>query len=173
MLIIQKISRTLLLFCLFMSVASCGFHLRGSAPLSTTDSTIYLTVPRGSFEQELKDTLSRSGAQFSNDAASSDYHVDVTYARLRREIGTLDERGIVDSYRLIFTVSYRVFDSKGVIVKSYQTLNEDRQYAYDPAEIVESEFEEKALRLGMEKDIALRITRQLSIMANANSLSQN
>lgn len=173
MFIAGKISRALLLVSLLLSVASCGFHLRGSALLPTADNVIYLTVPRGTFEQELKDTLARSGAQFSNDLASSDYHLDVTHASRRREIGTLDERGIVDSYRLILTVSYRVFDPQGAIVGRYQTLTENRHYVFDPAEIVETESEEIALLSGMEKDIALRITRRLSAIGNSSAQEQN
>jgi len=55
-------------------------------------------------------------------------------------------------------------DKLGVnkLIKAPQTLVESRQYVYNSVAVIESEFEEQALRESMEKDIAKRIVRQLS-----------
>jgi len=164
MLMTQKLSHLLLLVFLSIILTSCGFHLRGSESLDN-DGVFFVTVPKGSFELELKDALLRSGAELSNDLAASDLHVNVSQAGQRREIGTLNERGTVDSYRLIFTVSYNVTDAQGKVIKASQTLAENRHYIFSPSEVIESEFEEQALRSSMEKDISLRIVRQLSLIS--------
>lgn len=158
--------KTLLLVSLCLGLTACGFHLRGGESIEG-GKIVYVDAPRGSFELQLIDDLGISGAQLANDKAVSDWHLKVTQAQLGREIGTLNERGTVDSYKLNFTVSYSVFDSKGKLLRVPQTLTETRQYVYDPIRIVESEFEEEALRKGMEKDISLRIIRHLSTL-NSN-----
>ena len=68
----------------------------------------------------------------------------------------------MDSYKLNFTVSYSVFDDQNKLIKAPQTLVESREYVYNSVAVIESEFEEQALRESMEKDIAKRIVRQLS-----------
>jgi len=169
MLITKKISHALLLVCLSISMASCGFHLRGEASLASENNLIYVTAPRGSFELELSDALTRSGAQLSKELAVADMHVHISQARQGRELGTLNERGTVDSYRLTFTVSYRVLNGQGEILSDTRTLIEDRQYVYEPSQIIETEFEEQALRQSMEKDIALRMVRQLSVLTDSKT----
>jgi len=169
MLITKKISHALLLICLSVSVTACGFHLRGSASLAQSAKLIHITAPHGSFELELKDALSRSGAQLSNDSSVSDWNVVISQARHRREIGTLDDFGTVNSFRLVFTVTYRIVNGQGEFIKAPQALSENRQYVYNPSEVVETEFEETALRVGMEKDISLRIVRQLSAFDEAGA----
>lgn len=155
--------KALLLVSLCFSLAACGFHLRGTDTIDG-DKLVYVDAPRGSFERQLSDDLRISGAQLTTNRIGSDWHIKVSQARLNREIGTLNERGTVDSYKLRFTVTYSVFGSEGKLLKAPQTISETRQYVYDPADIVESEFEEKALREGMEKDISLRILRHLSAL---------
>ena len=155
--------KTLLIVLLCFSMSACGFHLRGTDSIGT-DKVVYIDAPHGTFEQQLSDDLRISGAQLSNVAANSDLHIKVSQAQLSRDIGTLNERGTVDSYKLNFTVSYSVLDSEGKLIKAPQTLTETRQYIFNPAAIVESESEEQALRLGMEKELSLRIIRHLSAL---------
>jgi len=157
-----KLCKKLLLVFLCVSLSACGFHLRGTSSLEGADKIVYLDAPRGSFEQQLADDLRISGAQLTSEKDGSDWHIKVSQARSRREIATLNERGTVDSYKLHFTVTYSVLGDENKLLRSPQTLTESRQYAFNPINIIESEFEEEALRNGMEKDISLRIIRHLS-----------
>lgn len=157
-----KLPQALLFVFLCVSLSACGFHLRGSSSLDGADKIIYLDAPRGSFEQQLLDDLRVSGAQLSNQKKGSDWHINVSQARSRREIGTLNERGTVDSYLLSFIVTYSVLDAGNTLLRAPQTITESRQYVYDPVDIIESEFEEEALRISMEKGISLRIIRHVS-----------
>ena len=157
-----NLSKKLLLVFLCVYLSACGFHLRGTSSLDGTEKIVYLDAPRGSFEQRLADDLRISGVQLSSEKKSSDWHIKVSQARSRREIATLNERGTVDSYKLNFIVTYSVLDAENKLLRSPQTLTESRQYAFNPVNIIESEFEEEALRNGMEKDISLRIIRHLS-----------
>ena len=157
-----KLINKLLLVFLCVSLSACGFHLRGTSSLEGVENIVYLDAPRGSFEQQLLDDLRVSGVQLSNEQKASDWHLKVSQARSNREINTLNERGTVDSYRLSFIVTYSVLDADNKLLRAPQTLTESRQYVFNPVDIIESEFEEEALRNGMEKDISLRIIRHLS-----------
>ena len=152
----------LCLLAVCLSVTACGFHLRGTSSLDNSDKIVFVDAPYGTFEQQLKDDLRLSGVQLNNDKLGVDWNIKVSQARVNREIATLNERGTVDSYKLNFTVIYSVFDDQNKLIKAPQTLVESRQYVYNSVAVIESEFEEQALRESMEKDIAKRIVRQLS-----------
>jgi len=157
-----KLFKALFLVFLCVSVSACGFHLRGTSSLQEVDKIVFLEAPRGSFEQQLEDDLRISGVQLTNEKEASDWYIKVSQARSGRDIGTLNERGTVDSYKLRMVVTYSVFGPDNKLLRSPQTLTESRQYVFNPAGIIESEFEEEALRNGMEKEISLRIIRHLS-----------
>jgi len=158
----SKLSQKLVFVFLCISLSACGFHLRGASSFDGSDKLVYLEAPRGSFEQQLADDLRIAGAQLINEKEGSDWYIKVSQARSGREIATLNERGTVDSYKLHLTVTYSVFDTENKLLRSPQTLTESRQYAFNPVNIIESEFEEDALINGMEKDVSLRIIRHLS-----------
>jgi len=147
-----KIMRVTLMLSLAMSLAACGFHLRGTTDLFEGAQTVYVVAPKGSF----------AGATVTGASKGADMVVDVSSAKLDRTIGTLDDRGIVSSYQLRFTVAYSVFDSSSKLVRSPQVLTEDGHYVFNAEFVVESEEEERALRKSMENNVAQRVVRQLS-----------
>lgn len=163
-----KIMRLSLLLLLAMSITACGFHLRGSSPLFEGAYGVYVSAPKGSFTDELNDALARSGARVANVAEGSDIVIDVARAHKKREVGTLDERGKVDSYRINFTVVYSVVSADGKLLGGPEVLSENRQYVFEPEDVVESEFEEQALVQNMEQSIASKIVRRVSSLSQTN-----
>ena len=79
-----------------------------------------------------------------------------------RTIGTLDERGKVNSYNVRFRVSYNFLDTNGRAIRPTANLTETRRYDFDEQLVVESESEEEELRKDLEESIALRVVRKLS-----------
>jgi len=159
-----KIMRSVLVISLLLSMTACGFHLRGSAPVFEDAKIVYVAAPRGSFEEKLKDALTVSGANVVRVNEGVDLFVHVSNARSSRDIGTLNQRGTVDSYRVGFVVEYSVFDGAGTLLSGPHQLNDDRQYVFESSLVVESEYEEQALIESMEDDIVLRVLNQLSAL---------
>lgn len=159
-------ARTMLRFASVLLVAvslgACGFHLRGSIPLSDGIKNMYVFAPKGSFKDQLERILENGGAELAADRGSADVILNVTKASSNRRVGTLDERGKVNSYNLLFNVTYTLDDPAGARIRKVTKLTESRQYNFDPQLIVESESEEAELLEGMEESIALRMVRQLS-----------
>jgi len=163
---ITKVMRGTVFVCLLMSLSACGFHLRGNTPLIDAGQTIHVSGLEGSFADKLHDALVRSGAQVVKSPLGADMQVAITQARSNRTVGTLDERGIVDSYQLFFTVAYSVLDSEAKPLGEPKLIKENRQYVFSPELVVESEFEERALIGSMEDDVVARLIRQLSVLTN-------
>jgi len=147
---------------LAISITACGFHLRGNIPLPKVIQNMYVQAPDGTFKDKLEEILSQAGANIAPSAIVADVIVNVIDASSSRNVGTLDERGKVDSYNLVFSVQYSLDDTNGKVVRKKATLRETRQYDFDPELVVESESEEDQLVSSMEEDVALRMVRQLS-----------
>lgn len=149
-----------------LSLASCGFHLRGNIPLSEGIKNMYVVAPEGTFKDRLEDVLSKAGANLAPNEAGADVVLNVTRAKLDRSVGTLDERGKASSYNLKFRVRYNLVGAEQEIIRKASSLSETRRYDFDPEQVLESESEEQELQESMEEDLALRIVRQLSAVSD-------
>ena len=158
----RSMLRTALLFSLFLSLAGCGFHLRGNIPLNEGIKNMFVIAPQGTFKDQLEEVLSGAGARLAANKAGADVVLDVRQADLRRTVGTLDERGKVSSYSLRFFVNYGLAGADGEVIRETTKLSETRRYNFNPEQVVESEAEEAELLSSMEQDVALRIVRQLA-----------
>jgi len=158
----KNVARVSAMLLLTFAITACGFHLRGNIPLPEGIQNMYVEAPDGSFKEKLEEVLIRAGATIAPSAQGADVIVNVTDVNSRRNPGTLDERGKVDSYNLVFIVQYSLDDTEGKVVREKATLRESREYDFDPELVLESETEEEQLLETMEEDVALRMVRQLS-----------
>lgn len=162
----HRSSRLSSVLALALIVSACGFHLRGNIPLPESIQNMFVKAPDGTFKKTLDDVLINAGAQLAESEASASVVLVVTKADTRRDVGTLDERGLANSYDLTFSASYNIVDAAGEVIRPINTVSERRRYDFDPALVVETESEERELQEDMEQDVALKIVRQLSTMTD-------
>lgn len=161
---------TLIVSTLFMS--ACGFHLRGNLPLPETLSELFLKAPRGSFADVLTETIETAGATVLEQKSGAKAVLHIKRADLKREVGTLDQRGKANSYDLKLIVKYVLENLDGEKVKSGK-ITESRRYDFDSTEIIDTDSEEQELREDMEQDIALRIVRQLTTVTDLTPMEED
>ena len=160
----KSLSRVLVILLMSMSLSSCGFHLRGNIPLPEIIKNMFVKAPEGTFKDSLEDVLTNAGAELATAQEAADVVLVVMKADTRRDVGTLDERGLANSYDLTFTVGYKMVDQAGDVVREVKSVRERRRFDFDPTLVVETESEERELQEDMEQDVALKIVRQLSTM---------
>lgn len=162
---VQTLKTLMLLATLAVTMSACGFHLRGNIPLPEGIKNMFVQAPKGSFRDQLEDVIASAGGDLKPSRKSADVILVVQEARSDRTVGTLDERGKVNSYNVVFTVKYALRDSDGNSLRE-ATLSESRRYNFNPEQVIESESEEADLLADMEQDISLRIVRQLSTVTD-------
>lgn len=157
--------KSLCLVLMAVALSACGFHLRGNIPLPDGIKNMFVNAPTGTFKDQLEDVIAQAGGNLQPSRASADVVLRVIEARSDRNVGTLDERGKVNSYNLVFRVKYHLLDLDGNRLREGD-LQETRQYNFNAEQVIESESEEAELLDSMEQDIALRIVRQLSTVTD-------
>lgn len=159
------VANFLIAVVLAFALSACGFHLRGNIPLPDGIKNMFLMAPKGSFKDQLEIVLPNGGAVLASNRAGGDVILNIKKATTERTVGTLDERGKVDSYNIVFKVRYVLEDPQGKQIRK-ASLKETRRYNFDPELVIESESEEADLLEDMERDIALRIVRQLATVTD-------
>lgn len=146
---------------LALSLAACGFHLRGNIPLPSGISNMFIEAPSGEFKDQLSQILTNVGADLATGPGGADVVLKIISATTNRTVGTLDARGKADSYNLVFSVSYRLEDPEGKEIRA-ATIRETRRYNFNPELVIESESEEADLLTDMEQEAAISLVRQLA-----------
>ncbi len=162
-------ARALTALVLCLALAGCGFQLRGSALSSFPSelSTLRVEMPgrlignqdplRVAVETALRQqagvTLATTGEvpvlvlepeQFATGAIS------VTTA------------GRASEHQITLTVSFQLRNAAGAILLPQQTVRLQREYVYDPLNVVAKEREELDLKEIMRRDVASQIVRRLA-----------
>lgn len=162
------------LFCLLLAacslpLVSCGFQLRGSALSSFPSelSTLRVEMPgrlvgnqdplRAAVESALRQqagvTLATTGQvpvlvlepeQFATGAIS------------------VTTTGRASEHQITLTVSFQLRNAAGEVLLPQQTVRLQREYVYDPLNVVAKEREEQDLKEVMRRDVASQIVRRLA-----------
>ncbi len=159
-------TRWLTVFALSLVLSGCGFHLRGNIPLDDGIKNMYISAPDGNFKDLLEDRLTKLGAQLATAPGGADVILNVTGAQSSRTVGTLDDRGKVNSYNVVFTVNYQLLDQADNAIRPDATLRESRRYDFDPQNVIEAESEEADLLEDMEKEAVLKVIRKLAAITD-------
>lgn len=144
-------------------VTGCGFHLRGKLPLPDQLTVISVSGEDLDVREEMIDALEASGARVVDEAEARSVleMYNVTY---NRNVRTIDTRGKVTGYILRYDISYRVIDREGKELRD-TTLALQRDYNFDPEQVLQAEREEDSLREDMIEELVQRIMRQLVTIA--------
>lgn len=141
-------------------LSGCGFHLRGNLPLPEQLSVIAVSTSDQDVKEEMVSALEASGAQVVADPAGARSLLDMYEVKFTRTVRTINTRGKVTGYILRYDVSYRVVNETGDELRD-STLALQRDYNFDPNQVLQAEEEEEALREDMIEELTQRIMRQL------------
>ena len=153
--------RKLLAFLLLLTLASCGFHLRGEQKLPFESIVI---SPQDSLLARDLTRLVREGSE-ARVAGAPDkvsYRLQIMRETTDRIILSLDTTGQVREYQLRYKVEFRLLDPKGEVVIPRSELFLTRLLSYDISEILAKESEANLLYRNMRQDAADQIVRRLA-----------
>ena len=152
--------RALLIFASLV-LASCGFHLRGTA--NVPFETIYLPSATGGIALDLKRNIQAgTPAKVVDDAKKADAVLQLTEETRSKEILSLTGTGRVREYQLRYRVGFRVHDGKGGDYVPQTTIQLTRDIAFNDSAILAKEAEEGLLYRDMQTDMVQQIMRRLA-----------
>jgi LPS-assembly lipoprotein len=150
-----------LVAALSVSIAACGFQLRGSSNLPF--QTIYVPGSSGGVALDLKRAIESSSKTRVVDSPKNAQAVfELTEAKQEKDILSLTGAGRVREYRLRYVVRYRVHDQKGHDLVPSTTLKQVRDVTFNDSAVLAKEAEDQLLYRDMQTDMVQQILRQLA-----------
>jgi LPS-assembly lipoprotein len=146
-----------------MTLASCGFKLRGQASLPY--QTIHVEAPGFSvFVNDLKRAI-RNGSRTRvvDRADEAEAILKIVGESQERHILSLSSGGNVREFELRYRVAYRLVDRSGKDLSPPGEIALRRDMTYDDTQVLAKESEQQLLYLDMTSDAVQQMLRRLSV----------
>jgi LPS-assembly lipoprotein len=154
-------SRTVFAVALLLTLAACGFKLRGTAQVPF--ETLYLPGATGGIALDLKRNIQiGTNAKVVDDAAKAEAVLQFTEEARQKEVLSLTGTGKVREFQLRYRVGFRVHDGKGGEYVPQSTIQLTRDVTFNDTEILAKEQEEQILFRDMQSDMVQQILRRLA-----------
>lgn len=155
--------RLILISFLAVLLSACGFHLRGVIPIPPAMQETYITGASDFSDLyiELRRGLERSGANVVGSAQTASATLAVSGEQLDRRVLTVDAQGRASEYELNYSVSFELRDKAGVVLVPRQTVNQLRDYKFDPDNVLAKDTEEALLRKSLVTFAVSQIMRRI------------
>lgn len=160
---------TLLLAALLL--ASCGFHLRGSATLPF--NTLYVDAPGApQFATQLRRAIgSGSQTRITNNPADADATLQILNELREQEILSLSPGGRVRELQLRYRVQYQVFDKNKAPVAPPGEIVLRRDFSVNDQDPRGQDSEQALLFRDMQADAVHQLLRRLQAAARSGAKS--
>jgi LPS-assembly lipoprotein len=152
----------ILALAMSLSLAACGFHLRGDAKLPFTKIYIEAANPASPLISELRSNLELNHVQLVSKPEQADVVLNIAFDLAEKQILTLGGSGRVNEFQLRYRVSMRAYDLQQREWMPADELLLMRDYSYDDTKILAKEAEEALLYQSMRSDMVQQIMRRLS-----------
>lgn len=150
--------RRFLTYFLIVSLAGCGFHLRGQASLPY--STLHVSGPTGSLKTSLIRVLRSSGVRLVDRQEDAEVTLVILSDVKEKSILTLSAAGRAQEYELRERVSYRIITATEPDLPAGEIISQ-RSISFNDAQILAKESEESLLYRDMENDVVQQLLRRL------------
>jgi LPS-assembly lipoprotein len=146
-----------------MSLAACGFHLQGRAPLPAQVKTPYLEAPdrQSEFVQSLRHALLSNGAQLMTDKGNASAVISILQDQVTRRVVSVSAANQPNQYEITQTVRVSVTAADKELLPA-QEIVATRTFSFSEPLLLAKGHEEDVLRQDMARDLADRVMRLLS-----------
>jgi len=157
-------TRALLLLTI-LTLAACGFHLRGSnlKDVQFAFKSLYLKAPGETpFVSDLRRILKANKIELVATADKADLVLEVVSEQSLKQILSLSGAGRVQEYQLFYRVNLRAYDNQQNDWLPADEILLSRILPYDDAQVLAKEQEEAMLYKDMRSDALAQAIRRLN-----------
>lgn len=163
----HAISRILSIFSLFTLLFSlallsaCGFHLRGSVTERVQLPPTFLAGQAGPLQQELRHYLSLSEAPVVAEQKDAQLVIRLINEEVQRRVLSVGATGKVQEYEVHYAATYDAERPDGKSLIPPETLDQQRSYTFNEAEVLAKDVEQERLVQDMRRDVVRQMMRRV------------
>jgi LPS-assembly lipoprotein len=163
------------LFPVFLSLASCGFHLRGSSSVTLPPQLSQMRVTMGGAGYppllvEVRNALLVLGSvRLTDDISASVPVLQLHSETSRNEVLSIDSSGRINAYLLNYRVDFSVIGADGKPLLPRQPVRLQREITFDRLNVLATEKQSELVQNEMRRDAVQQILRRLASLNFADA----
>ncbi|QKX15631.1 hypothetical protein HUW35_00655 [Microbulbifer sp. YPW1] len=148
---------------LAVTIAACGWHLRGAPKNFPPGSKLYITTedPRSELAESITRLLQTSGLPLAEAPTEADFTLTIHKETETKRTVSVDSKGRASEYELITSAEYSVRDKTGRDLLTMAKADVYRTLEWDDNEVVSKGEEERLQREEMRRELISRIIDRL------------
>lgn len=150
---------------LALSLAGCGFQLKGAVTLPADLKSVYVATSDelSPFTVELGRALRASGATSASSAAAADAVIRVAQDRTGRRVLSVNARNTPQEYQVYYVLGYSI-ERGDKQALAPQEIEVSRSYSFSESDLLAKDREETILREALARDLADLVVRRLALL---------
>lgn len=161
----MKTATRLLLLAATLSLAACGFHLRGHGDqkVELAFASVYLKAAgESAFVADMRNALALNKIAVSDTSEQATITLEILSEGSDKQILALSGAGRVREYQLRYRISLRAYDKQLNVWLPEEEILLMRTLTYDDSQVLAKEQEEALLLKDMRSDAVAQALRRLS-----------
>lgn len=143
-----------------LMISACGFELRGVTDLSF--KTIFIQGGKTSISKDLQRTLINNGVKVVDKQEDAELILELMGETNQKRILSLSGGGVVREFELLYTLNFRLRDSKNPLWGEVQSIRGRRDFSFSDSALLAKTEEESRLRQDMANDAIRELLRRLT-----------
>jgi LPS-assembly lipoprotein len=151
---------------LFIALAGCGFHLRGSVSLPANLKPMYIqgiSLNQG-FGLELRRSLMANNVELKTDFQQGNAVLTILDFKSERRVLSVGSGAKVSEFQLYGSVDFTLSDNTGQMVIESDKVQAVRDYQFDQNQVLASDQQEIQLRQELNKQLVQSLVRRISAL---------
>ena len=161
----RAVLRRLTTLLVLAGLTACGFHLQGTARLSTRLAAVELVAPDrySDLQQALRESLALSGARLVDASGSPTATLRLMRDEHGRRVLSVSARNTPREVEVYYTAEFSI-EAGGQVLVPPQEITLTRSLSYDETALLAKEQEQEQVRAALAREVAALITRRLAAL---------
>jgi LPS-assembly lipoprotein len=140
---------------LLLSLAGCGFHLRGSGAMPEEMAVTFIqgAKPWSAIYEDFRDALEDRGVAVTGVREQATAVLRIVETESRRDVLTVDTGGKVQELQFVQMVRFRVTVKGEAALVEEQVVTAKRDFVFNKNEILAKERESHFIRRQLQRDV--------------------
>ncbi|MCE7949871.1 MAG: hypothetical protein DYH18_02030 [Xanthomonadales bacterium PRO7] len=159
----MNMSRFIILAAVAMTLAACGFQLRGEAQLSPALKRVHVAAsdPFSPLTRDVEAALTRSGATVEDAAGEGIAEITLGSVSLAPVVRSVGANATVNEFAMVYHVELSIQSADGKTLLAPQVIEHSRDYTFDQTQAIGSNAEQDEVKKGMQRDMVQAIMRKI------------
>lgn len=161
----RRRTQVIIILLLASLLIACGFRMRGSgSDAQLPFRSVYLDLSYGTpLERELRGAImSQGGTVITKNAKEAEATVRILSDTQSRKIMTLNARGQVREFSLVYLLRFDVRETSGKVLLAPQEIATEQIMTFSASQAIAKELEEKMIYTDLRNDAINQLLRQVA-----------